>query len=263
MLEQANATECPRAVMGVIQEYGISYDNVVAFVSDSARYMTLCAEMCSVLCPTMVHVQCWAHKLNIVASILSYELQDLHTCVVNAKMIFLNTRKRKHRYLSFLKERYVGDETKATAFPSPVMTRWNSWFKSALYVGDHVQDLVDFCKTMDEGGAAVHFFRELEKETILIMTASATFLKEHGQHLIDSIVSLEGSSYPFSHKLQSRISDLLNNFKSVSKHMFGPQTTAAINELKGVKTGEIRQMFGKLGGLCETKLTRLMLSDTA
>lgn len=144
MLGNANAAECSRAVIGVIQEYGILYDNIVAFVSDSARYMTACAQTCNVLCPAMIHIQCWAHKLNIIAGMWSSELRQLNTCVANAKLLFLNTRKRKHRYLSFLKERHE-DEQKCKMFPSPVMTRWNSWHKSALYVGDHVQDLVDFC----------------------------------------------------------------------------------------------------------------------
>lgn len=50
----------------------------------------------------------------------------------------------------------------------------------------------------------------------------------------------------------------------VSKGLFGPQTTAAINKLQSeVKKGEMRQLLENMGSLCETKLTSLLMSDTA
>ena len=103
MLDQANATECLTAVMEVIQEYGISYN--------SARYMTLCAEMCSELCPTMVHVQCWAHKLNIVVVLSNgwlwrYAISLLASQYSCAMFFFLSGLSTGHcgRWASFIME---------------------------------------------------------------------------------------------------------------------------------------------------------------
>lgn len=157
ILENANAKECYRAICDLLTKYAIHFDNVIALCTDSARYMTLCAETLKVPIPDFIHVQCWAYKLNLVASIWSSELSQLNKCVAHAKMAYLNTRKRKHRYLSFLKSKYPNEEKKAVLFPSPVMTRWNSWFKSALYVGEYLPDLVDFFKTMDEDSSAQIF----------------------------------------------------------------------------------------------------------
>lgn len=75
------------------------------------------------------------------------------------------------------------------------------------------------------------YFASLEEDDILKIAASAAFVKEHGQQVIDSIVTLEGS-YPFCHKLQGKIADLSINFKVVSEGMFGPQTAAALQDLK-------------------------------
>lgn len=70
VLETANSTDCARAILNVLQEYNIKYENVKAIVSDSARYMNKCINsLKTIIGDDLSHVQCWAHKLNLVANI--------------------------------------------------------------------------------------------------------------------------------------------------------------------------------------------------
>lgn len=264
-LENANGTECSRAILSTVTENEIKYEDIVAVVSDSARYMTKCMESLAVIfCEHMVHIQCWAHKLNIVASLWSTALPELNVCVQNAKHAFLNTRKRKHRYISFLKEKYPDGRKKPTLFPSPVMTRWNSWYHAVEYIAEYLEDLVDFFQETDDGGNATEYFHTLSASESSVVMCSATFLVEHCSSLIESIVELEGSSYSISHKLSSMLADLESNFLLVSRGTFGEKTTASISKLQSqVKQCAVKEKLKNLGLKCHSKLQSLREKDTA
>ncbi|KAJ8872887.1 hypothetical protein PR048_026503 [Dryococelus australis] len=81
VLQNANATECCRIILDVLTEYGAKYDNVVVIVTDAAWYMTLCTQMCKVLCPELLHIECWDHKLYLVANNCSNKLLELNNCM--------------------------------------------------------------------------------------------------------------------------------------------------------------------------------------
>ncbi|KAJ8888882.1 hypothetical protein PR048_008376 [Dryococelus australis] len=68
--------------------------------------MTTCANtLKTIFSEEMVHIQCWAHKLNIVSSLWSSTL-----CIQYTKHSSLNARKRKHKFVTFLKQKYPDEE---------------------------------------------------------------------------------------------------------------------------------------------------------
>ncbi|XP_063222256.1 heat shock factor protein-like isoform X1 [Bacillus rossius redtenbacheri] len=78
-LPSATGAECSRAILSTVVEFGINYEDVVGVVTDSARYMTKCvSSLKDIFSEKMVHIQCWAHKLNLVASLWSAELGELN-----------------------------------------------------------------------------------------------------------------------------------------------------------------------------------------
>ncbi|KAJ8867533.1 hypothetical protein PR048_031335 [Dryococelus australis] len=119
-LPAATGSECSRAILLIVSELGIKFENDLDVVTDSAKYTTTCVtSLKGIFIDGMVHVQCWAHKLSIVASLWSASLTELNMCVANAKHAFVNARKRKYRYVTFLKDKYPEDEKKHTLFPLP------------------------------------------------------------------------------------------------------------------------------------------------
>ncbi|KAJ8883567.1 hypothetical protein PR048_015411 [Dryococelus australis] len=103
----------------------------------------------------MAHIQCWAHKLNINASLWGLYLPELNMCVSNVKNAFLNSRKRKHSTLNTKKN--------AKLFPSHVMTRWYSWFHSVEYIAEYLEDLIEFLTGVDSGVSAEYFTNLIEQ----------------------------------------------------------------------------------------------------
>lgn len=188
ILENATAAECARAVLNVVVACSIDYSNVIAIVTDSARYMGACVESLRVpFSENMVHMQCWAHKFNILAGMWSDLMPKLNAFISESKILFLNTRKRKHRYMSFLKEKYSSDQSRCTLFPAPVLTRWNSWFKAVEYVKDHASDIRDFSSSLQEGSSSVMYMKNISDNDLNEITASASFLIEHCKPVIEII----------------------------------------------------------------------------
>ena len=117
ILSNANAIECGRAVMDVIMKLEISLTNVSCIVTDSAAYMKKCVDSLKVLFgESLVYIQCWAHKLNLVSNIFQIDLKELNECILQVKSAFLNTRKRKHEYLAFLQQKYSEGKRKLSFF---------------------------------------------------------------------------------------------------------------------------------------------------
>lgn len=124
VLQNANASECSQAIVSVIQKLNISWENIVSITSDSARYMSKCINTVRVLVSEeLIHTQCWAHKVNLVANLWAAELTKLNECVSHTKHLFVNTRKRKHAYLTFLQAKHPDTPEKVKLFPMPVITR--------------------------------------------------------------------------------------------------------------------------------------------
>ncbi|KAK3931228.1 Glutamate synthase [NADPH] small chain [Frankliniella fusca] len=156
----ANSPNCAKAVRDTLQQYEKTLDEVTAFNADSARYMTKCFETLQGLHEELLHVQCWPHKLHHVGNTFQETLPELNATVKHVKKVFLNTGKRKNNYLLFLQEKYPEEKKKWEGFPSPVITRWNSWKKSVNYISEYFDDILEFLQTLTRTDSDDHNFGE-------------------------------------------------------------------------------------------------------
>lgn len=262
VLETANSTDCARAILNVLQEYNIKYENVKAIVSDSARYMNKCINsLKTIIGDDLSHVQCWAHKLNLVANIFSRELSQLNSAITNLKSAFLNTRKRKHLYLQFLKD----NNKDAKLFPIPVMTRWNSWLSTASYVAHYFQYMVTFFHSDDMreiSNAGIDFINSLSAKDISTILVEAMFVKEHASDLLEVSLFLESSTYPTSHELYSKLKQLESGFSIVADGVFGTETSNSLHNVKKqILQAKMRETLKCTGLHLQTKLARLMATN--
>lgn len=165
VLDAANSSNCAKAVIDTLHQYEKNLEEVPVFNADSARYMTKCFKTLKGLHEELLHVQCWPHKLHHVGNTFQDTLPELNSSVKHIKKIFLNARKRKNNYLLFLQEKYPEDRTKWKGFPSPVITRWNSWKKSVNYINEYFDDILEFLQTQTGTDADDHNFGEEDGET--------------------------------------------------------------------------------------------------
>nr|CAD7201320.1 unnamed protein product [Timema douglasi] len=164
-LDKATGSTVCQAINGSITQYGIEYNNILGLDSDSARYMETCFGALNVLAVDhLLHFQCWAHKINLVGDIFMKELKALNQFVVKVKIAFLNARKMKSAYVRFLQEEHA--DLPAILFPSPVVTRWNSWFHSVLYLIDYLDALVEFLGQYENHNARAEYFLEQQRDPV-------------------------------------------------------------------------------------------------
>ncbi len=129
-LEKTNHSTVAQAVVGVLNEYGITFDNVAVFDTDNAAYMKKAyKEILKGLYPKAIHCTCLAHITNLVGESFRKPLADLDKFVRCFSQQFFNAGGRKKRYLDYLKLK----EQPPLMPPDPVGTRWNSWFFAVQY----------------------------------------------------------------------------------------------------------------------------------
>lgn len=265
ILANANATECSQAIISVVQKLGIHYGNIVSITSDSARYMGKCITAIRILVSEdLVHTQCWAHKLNLVGNIWSMELSELNNCVVQTKHLFMNTRKRKHAYLQFLIEKYTNESTKPKLFPIPVITRWNSWYKSVEYLSEFLHDIVNFVlHNVDDESAAVNYFKGMTSTEVNKIHCQAVMLVDHCAQCCNLLLTLESSKIPMAHTLNSKLNDLSKSFVLLKEGFFFEQTSSALSKLSKHIQAQMTCLFQSVGEKSLCKLSKLIESDTA
>ncbi|KAJ8889417.1 hypothetical protein PR048_008916 [Dryococelus australis] len=61
--------------------------------------------------------------------------------------------------------------------------------------------------------AAVEYSKQLEEDETTVLKCQSKFVVKHSKQIVDLLKILEGSSYPFAHKLHSKLSDLKTCFK--------------------------------------------------
>lgn len=263
VLDAANGVNCARAINDTLNRYEIDFNNVIAAVSDSARYMVKCFATLEGLIGELKQVQCWAHKVNLVGDVWQDQLDDVNTAVIKVKHAFLNARKRKSEYLAFLAERYEGDDSQGnvTAFPIPVMTRWNTWFKSVIYISKHLDDLVVFFNQLDDGNAGIKYFKNATPASIQAIRTQAIFVSLNCPPLMDLITFLEGSKYATSHLLRGKLSDIEVKLTLLGNGTFNETINDELKKLPPLLKESTRALLRETAQKSLVKLKGLLNSD--
>lgn len=229
-LDTANGTTCSQAILEALNTYSILPSNVVGLVSDSARYMGTCfTGLQIVLGEHLIHYQCWAHKVNLAGDIFMHELKDVNSLVTRVKMAFLHGRKIKSAYINFLKNNFP--HLVAKLFPSPVITRWNSWFRSVVYIDEYIEPLQQFLESWEPKNASVQAVCEmLTEKNLVVLKIKSKFVSESCVKIISLITVLEGSTYPYAHLLWDDLTDLADELKRFSTGAFPRKTIELLQE---------------------------------
>lgn len=244
-LDKATGSTVCQAINGSITTYGIKYNNVLGLVSDSARYMETCFGALNVLAGEhLLHFQCWAHKVNLAGDIFMKELKALNQFVVKVKMSFLNARKMKNAYVRFLEENYP--DLPAVLFPSPVVTRWNSWFHSVLYLSEYSDALIEFMSQYENRNASAEFLLEQQRDPVTWQSVKLqmVFVADSCKKFVELINTLEGSKFPYAHLLWHELEALMSALRRLSNGNFSQRTQSLLDSITSVtKREELKQLL--------------------
>nr|CAD7395800.1 unnamed protein product [Timema poppensis] len=216
-LDKATGSTVCQAINGSITQYGIEYNNILGLVSDSARYMETCFGAQNVLAGDhLLHFQCWAHQVNLYGDIFMKELKAQNQFVVKVKMVFSNAIKMKSVFVWFLQEEHA--DLPAILFPSPVVTRGNSWFHSVLYLNDYSDALIEFLGQYENNNASAEYLLEQQRDPVAWQSVKLqmVFVADSCKMLVELINKLEGSKFTFSHLLWHELEALMSVLNTTS-----------------------------------------------
>ena len=114
----------------------------------------------------------------------------------------------KSAYLNYLQE-HVSQLT-AKLYATPFVTRWNSWFKSVIYLNEYMRHIITFLNEYEDYNSSISYLKECFENEILArkIRVQLTFVSEFCPKIMKIIDNLEGSDYPFAHILWSKFEDL-------------------------------------------------------
>jgi hypothetical protein len=76
------------------------------------------------------HMSCHAHILALAGNSLRLALADVDRCVALLKSVLIKAPSRRNRFLRHLQSQGV---ISPSLPPEPIITRWNTWFKTVTY----------------------------------------------------------------------------------------------------------------------------------
>ncbi|KAJ8887913.1 hypothetical protein PR048_007397 [Dryococelus australis] len=202
----ARSAQNVQVILATVNKFDISFDNLLDIVSDSAHYMGTC----------------FLALQTIFGGLLLKEFEELYLFVAKMKSAFLHSRKIKN----------------ASLFPVPVVTCWNSWFNSELYLAQYIEGILKFFSNECE-------FTNSSIEYIVDMFK---FVSEICMKIKALITDLEGSDYPYAHKLQNSLQRYAGgSFPHGTIQLLNQSSNAAVKEgkqlLSHVEEGDIQLLL--------------------
>lgn len=189
-LQSPNAAEVAQAIQRALLDYSIGYSQVRALASDNAAYMKACFAILTGLYPRMIHVTCWSHILSLVGNCWRDGLPSVDRLVACIKSIFVKSPNRRRSWCELLETR----NKPALTFPIPVITRWNSWFKSVDFINEHYDDLLQF---VNEELAKRQRTAKLEELTTLMdseqLKREVAFLARYSGRIQRDLIAMEAA----------------------------------------------------------------------
>ena len=180
----------------VINDFVNDNGRISAMVGDGAAYNLACYEKLKPMIPQMIYVRCWCHILSLVGDAVreSLELVDVSGFISFINKYFKNAPRRRHRWLSHLKESGVLNPKMITRFNK---TRWNSWFNTVQSITTHFQHIKHFLlKEKDEVSRNKKTLENLieivnDNRRMFLLRMKLEFLCENFNSLITAIKSFQ------------------------------------------------------------------------
>ncbi|CAB1328790.1 unnamed protein product, partial [Coregonus sp. 'balchen'] len=139
-LDRVNFTTVSQAVISSLNNNGVDFNNVSAFVSDSASYMKKAfTSILKGLFPNSVYVTCFAHLLSLVLDVFPEMFEDVNRLCALAPQ-------RRLALTSFMLEN--GHSTVMPVYA--VQTRCGSWIRAMAYLAEYMDVLTNFTRTLPE-----------------------------------------------------------------------------------------------------------------
>ena len=220
-LEHVNATTVSQAIMQTLSKYNVDFNKVSAFTTDNASYMSKAYGILKGLLPYCVHITCNAHIMSLVGEIWRKHFPKVDRLVACFKTAFSHCASRKRSYISYLHEQ-TQQESIALP-PTPVVTRWNSWFRTVVHHAKYAKHYRGFVAKELEDSSATNALTELSallSDDQII--AEVQFVADSSVPLVKLLTWFESRRVTI-HLAYNRVMDLLAVFSAKSEDVGLPE----------------------------------------
>jgi hypothetical protein len=115
-----------RLVDDVLKSLNVEREDFALLLSDAARYMTAAGNTLKILYPLLLHVTCVAHLFHNCAEKVRGFYTNVDILIARVKAATVKNKCRKSAFQT------IGQP------PEPIITRWATWLRAALYYADHL-----------------------------------------------------------------------------------------------------------------------------
>ena len=177
----ANSQIIQQFIFDIIQKFNLLRNNFYLLISDAASYMVSSTTNLKSLYPNMFHITCISHLIHNCCLKLRGNYKSIDRLISSIKAATVNN---KDRYNSF---KEIGLP------PHPVLTRWGSWLRAALYYSKNFHSVKRIISSWDGPGGKVSsvkdsFARSLLEEDLIEITRCYS-------GLVKIITDLESKKY--------------------------------------------------------------------
>ncbi len=257
-LDRVNFSTVSQAVISCLNSNNVNFNDVWAFVTDSASYMKKAYNtILHGLFPNANHVTCLAHLLQLVLEVFPDTFEELNRMCALVKRVFCQSPKRRLELRAFMMQQGLSSLMPVFA----VQTRWGSWIKAVQYLAGNIDVLQGFIPTLPPTSKAVRDLGVLLEENGKLLKVQATFIVEHSSDILATLTKLEETSRPTAASIFSQLEDLSMLFeygRTAEAEDWRPKTREQLNELNEDERYTCSELFKEAMAECFTKLQSVM-----
>ena len=123
-----NSSIILHTVDDILRQLETKRENFSLFLTDAARYMSLAGKTLKELYPSLMHVTCVAHLLHNCALRVRAHFKSIDKIIATIKAATIKNKNRKKDF----------HDAGLPSPPDPVITRWATWLRAALYYGENL-----------------------------------------------------------------------------------------------------------------------------
>lgn len=199
---------------------GIQHDNVILFITDAAPYMVKAAKSIQAFYSKMIHVTCLAHGLHRVCEKIRIEFPKVDELISNMKKVFLKAPARI--------ELFRREAADTPLPPSPIITRWGTWLKAAIYYSEHFKTIKKVVNMLDSDDAvAIEKVKKIISDTNV--QSNLIFIHTNYGFLSLAITRLETRGILLNEAIQ-----IVDNVIEKLKEIKVPKGVIIYNKLKQI-----------------------------
>ena len=139
-----NSSIILRTVDDILRQLEIKRENFSLFLTDAARYMFLAEKTLKELYPSLMHVTCVAHLLHNCAMRVRAHFKNIDEVLATIKAATIKNKDRKKDF-----------HDAGLPSPDPVITRWATWLRAALYYSENLPAVRTIVNNWTSGGLLV------------------------------------------------------------------------------------------------------------